>query len=200
MANGPLDWLRLQLPITGRKRQESGEVVNVADTEFTRSLLESTSVVLRKQGYFFQHLREDVTQNNVYYYRVKAPSDKYLVIFSRNLSAGEGPVRFETVVQPSSFTPGTTITPTNLYTGGPASTSEVERGVVPTGGVTIPADFLFGAGNKVGTAGASNLPTVIPPGVEIFAKITNESEGVNPGIRFALAFGELDIPDILVIS
>lgn len=186
-------------PQTGRTAQESGVTVNVGDTEFIRSLLSPSSIVARKQGYFWQDLRESIATSDTYYYRLKAPSDKHLVILNREINAGEGPVRFETLVLPSSFTPGTMITPTNLYTGGPASGAEVEKGVVPTGGTLIPADFLFGAGNKTGTAGSSQLPTILPPGLEIFAKITNESAGTNPGIRFALAYGEVIMPTIPVI-
>lgn len=194
------EWLGLAHPVTGRKIKEDGNRINVADTEYSRSLLESFSVVARKQGYFFQDLRENVSNGDVYYYRLKAPSDKHIVIYAREISSGEGPVRFETVVLPDSFTAGTIVTPTNLYTGGAPGTSEFEKGVIPVGGITIPADFIFGAGNKSGTAGGSaSLPTIIPPNVEIFAKITNEAAGTNPGIRFALAFAEIDIPDIIVI-
>lgn len=195
------EYLGLAHPQTGRRYKDSpaGDVVNVADTEYIRSLLDASSVAARKQGFFMQDLRESVSNNDVYYYRLKAPADKHLVVFSREVTSGEGPVRFETVVAPSSFTSGTMIIPTNLFTGGAASTAEFEKGVVPTGGVTIPADFLFEAGNKKGTAATSNLPTILPPSTEIFAKITNESSGTNPGIRFALAYAELLIPDTLVI-
>lgn len=195
MANSPLDWLRLKLPITGRQVKETGVYVNVADTEFLRSLLDPTAVVARKQAYFFQDLREGLSTNDVFYYRLKAPADKHLVIYNRDIRAGEGPVRFETVVGVTSFTPGTPRTAVNLFTGGPATTAELESGVVPNDGIEIPADFLFGAGNATPTAASSGLETIIPPGVEIFAKITNEAAGTNPGIRFALAYGELDIPD-----
>lgn len=194
-------FLQLLTPRSGRLVNEAGALVNEADVLLASGVLEPSAVVLRKQGYFFQDLREDVASGNVYHYRLKAPADKHLAVYVREITAGEGPVRFETVVQPSSFTPGTTITPVNLYTGGPAAAAEVEKGVVPTGGVVIPADFAFGAGNKQSTAGGSAaLPTVLPPGVEIFARITNESAGVNPGIRFALAFAELALPDVPVIS
>lgn len=196
----PEDYLRLESPKTGRRRKEDATVYNEADAGYAESLLLPRSVVLRKQGYFFQDLRLSVAAANVYYYRLKAPIDKHLVIFVREITAGEGPVTFETVVTPTSFTPGTMITPTNLFTGGAASTAEVEKGVVPTGGATIPADYLFGAGNKSATASSgAALPTILPPGLEIFGKITNGTTGPNPGIRFALAYGEIDIPDIPVI-
>lgn len=199
-VNTDEDLLRLQTPETGRKYKEDATVVNVADTEFARSLLEPSTIALRKQGFFFQHLREGIPNNDEYYYRLKAPATKHAVIYTRELAAGEGPVRFETVINPSSYSAGTIVPSVNLYTGGPSAETVVEAGVVPVGGITIPADYLFGTGNKQGTAGSgAGIPTIIPPNVEIFAKFTNEATGTNPAIRFALAFAEIEIPDILVI-
>lgn len=195
----PEDLLRLQTPETGRKLKEDADALNVADVYYADSVADPSSVALRKQAFFTQELRESLSQGNVHYYRLKAPADKDLIIFNREISTGQGPVRFETLIQPTSYTPGTVIPPVNLFTGGPASTAEFESGVVPVGGITIPADFVFSAGNKQGTASSSQIPTVLPRGLEIFAKLSNEGQGTNPGIRFSLAFAEVDLSDVLVI-
>lgn len=186
-------------PKTGRHRRESGAVVNTADTDYARSLLDPTSVVLRKQGYFFQDTRLDVSNNDVFHYLLRAPSDKHVVIFNRDLRCGEGPVVFDTIVG-ATFTDGTPIIPTNLYTGGPAAGMTVQKGLTDvSGGTVIPADYLFGAGNREPTAAESGLPTILPPDTEIIARITNDGAGTNPGIRFALALAEIDIPDDIAI-
>lgn len=194
------NWLRDLLPRTGRMIKENGEVFNEADSEFLNDLSEPTDAVFRKRGYFWSHLREDVSGATPYYYYFKAPSDKHVVVYARTLEAGEGPVRLETVVG-ATFTPGsgTLVPPINLFTGGPAAGLIARADVTGvTGGMTMPADYLFSAGNKVATAGSNALPTIVPPDLEIFLKITTESEGVNPGIRLALAYTEVVIPDDLV--
>ncbi|WP_428613344.1 hypothetical protein [Pseudoalteromonas sp.] len=193
------DLLRLQTPETGRKLKENASPLNVADIEYIKSVADPSAVALRQQAYFVQDLRENLAQGDVYYYRLKAPVDKDVIIFNRNITTGQGAVRFETLVQPSSFVAGTLIPPVNLWTGGQAASSEFEAGVAPTGGTLIPADYLFSVGNKQGTASASQIPTILPRGLEIFAKLTNEGTGTNAGIRFSLAFAEVDLSDILVI-
>lgn len=190
----------LGFPITGRQIKENGDAFNVADSAFLTDLSEPTEAVFRKRGYFWSHLREDVSGSTPYYYYFKAPSDKHVVVYAREMSAGEGPVRLETVVG-ATFTPGsgTLVAPINLFTGGPAAGLIARAGVTGVaGGMTMPADYLFGAGNKAATAGSNALPTILPPGLEIILKITNEADGVNPGIRLALAYTEVVIPDDLV--
>lgn len=200
MANSPLDWLRLKLPITGRQFREDGSVVNVADIAGLKSLLDPPSISARKQAYFFQDLRESIAQGDVYYYRFKAPADKHIVIFNRDIRVGAGPVRFETVVGVTSFTPGAPRNSVNLYTGGPSGTAEIEAGAIPADGTEIPADYIFSEGNNNSPTAASNdLVTILPPGLEIFTKLTNEAQGTNAGIRFALAFAEVLVPDAVEV-
>lgn len=189
MAFNLLNALRAR---TGRILREDSSIINEADMKWLQDLSDPTAMVFRKKGFFIGHLRESVASSNVHYYSFTTPADKYIAVYIRTLDAGEGPVRLENVVG-ATFTPGNPLTPVNLFTGGPASSMTITEGATNVlGGTTIPNDFLFGAGNKVATAGSSGLPTVLPPNLTVLLKVTNESGGVNPGIRLALAWTEFD--------
>lgn len=187
-------------PLTGRWIKENGESFNLADSAYLTDLSEPTEAAFRKRSYFVAHMRESVSNGDVYYYSFTAPSDKHIVVYTRTFRAGDGPVQLD-VVAGATYTPGTPLIPTNLYTGGPASGLVATAGATDvTGGITIPNDYLFGAGNNtaVGSAGEAGLPTILPPDIDLLLKVTNLASGTNPGIRIALAYTEVVIPDDLV--
>lgn len=189
------NWVKDRVPRQGKMIRNNGEIVNQADAIYLESLGDATSNVFRGRGFFWQHTRENLVQNDEYYYSFSIPAGVYAVVYSRTLEAGQGPVRLESVVG-ASFTGGTAVSAVNLLTGGAAAQVTALAGVTGvTGGVTIPNDFLFGGGNKVGVAGATKFPTIVPPNVDFLLKVTNEATGTNPGVRVALVFVEIPAAD-----
>ncbi len=190
--------LKHQILKVGRRIRENAELWNEADWGFLQDLSSPAGHVFRKRGFFWSHLRESVSSANEYYYSFVMSATKHTVIYIRDLSAGEGPVRLENMIG-ASYTPGTPAPAINLFAGGPSPEIVITAGATAvSGGTTIPVDFLFGVGNKSAVAGGAGLPTIFPPGTELVLKVTNESGGVNPGIRLALAFAEVAIPSDLV--
>ena len=196
MAND--DYLKFQDPKSGRRVRENAELWNEPDWGFLNDLADPRGHVFRKRGFFWSHLRESVASSDEFYYSFVMSSTKHTVIYIRDLSAGEGPVRLENMVG-ASYTPGTSAPPFNLFAGGPAPELAITAGATGvSGGTVIPVDFLFSVGNKAAVAGSAGLPTIFPPSTELVLKVTNESVGVNPGIRLALAFAEVVIPEGLI--
>lgn len=198
MANRFSRYLTDLLPRVGRLIKENGEAYLEADAGFLEDLSDPLRSVFRKRGYSLSSTRTDVANGNIYYYSIAAPADKHVVVFDRVLGAGEGPVSLDTIIG-ATFTPGTPLTPQNLFLGGPAAGTVVTSGATGvTGGTTVPSDWLFSAGNKQATAAAAGLAGILPPSTSVLFKITNTSGGTNPGIRLALQFAELDIPSDLI--
>ncbi|MBN46220.1 MAG: hypothetical protein CMH23_07075 [Methylophaga sp.] len=190
--------LKHQIPKVGRRIRENAQLWNEADWGFLQDLNDPRGHVFRKRGFFWSHLRENVANGDVYYYSVVTSSTKHTIIYTRDLSAGEGPVKLENIIG-ATYTPGTAIAPINLFAGGPSCDLAITAGATGvSGGVTVPVDFLFGAGNKAAVAGSAGLPTIFPPNTTLVLKLTNEAVGTNPGIKLALAFAEIVIPDDLV--
>lgn len=184
-------------PRNGRMIKENGNYFNEANYLSALGLENPSLNVLKQRTFFWQHLREEIPSANEHYYAFVMPADKYVLVYTRLLESGQGPVRLESVVG-ATFDNGTPISPVNLFTGGPAAETTMDSGVINVvGGTVIPNDFLFGAGNKVGVAGGSLAPTIVPPGVTFLLKVTNEATGTNPGIRLALVFAEIPEGEIL---
>lgn len=196
MAND--DYLKFQDPKSGRRVRENAELWNEADWGFLSDLNDPRGHVFRKRGFFWSHLREAIASADEYYYSFVMSATKHTAVYIRDLSAGQGPVRLENIAG-ATYTPGTPVSPFNLFTGGPAPDMVVTAGATGvSGGTAIPVDFLFGSGNKTAVAGGAGLPTLFPPGTSLLLKLTNEAAGTNPGIRLALAFAEVVIPEGLI--
>jgi len=198
MATDNEEYLKFQHPKTGRRLRENSEVWNESEWGFLSDLSDPRGHVFRQRGFFWSHLRESVASANEYYYSFVMSATKHTIIYIRDLSAGEGPVRLENIGG-ATYTPGTPSNPINLFAGGASPDLAITAGATGvTGGVAIPVDFLFSTGNKAAVAGGAGLPTIFPPNTELLLKVTNESVGANPGIKLALAFAEVAIPNDLV--
>jgi hypothetical protein len=187
------------LPVTGRKIKENGDMLAAADAEFLADLIDPTASVFRKRGFFWSDLRTSVAAGNVFYYAFTLSQTLHTVVYVRELSAGQGPVQLDNIVG-GTWSGGTVDNqPINLFAGNPGSDMVITEGVTyDGGGVTIPIDYIFSAGNKSAVAGTAGLPTIFPPGVELLLKLTNIGLGTNPGIKLSLAFTELEIPNDLI--
>lgn len=192
------DFNPVRVMFPGRRVRENLESWNRADWGFPQGLMDPSGHVFRGRGFFWSNLRTAVPAGDEYYYSLTFSATKHTIIYIRDMSAGEGPVRLESIIGPT-FTPGGVANPINLFAGRAAPDMAVTAGATGvSGGTTIPVDYLFSAGNQTAVAGSAGLPTIFPPHTELLLKVTNESAGVNPGIRLALGFAEGVIPGDLV--
>ena len=150
---------------------------------------------LQGKCFMFADIRENVADNDVFYYSFTIGS-KSLILYQSSFIIAEGPVFVETIEVPTSFTPGTELVVTNTYRGKPGPEMVITSGVTDiVGGYAVPTpEYWPGMGNKTGFAGVNGTVIIIPPNLSGIVKVDNRGGNDNI-IRFGLLFAEADLPD-----
>lgn len=163
-----------------------------------RDISEPMNNVLRKRGFFYRYRIPAFTAPQTYYFGFVTHPTKRSVVYTRALSAGEGPISL--MLYPTgNWTGGdTAFNPFNLRIGSPSAQMQVvsnATGFTPGAVPPNEVDYLFNSGNNVSVAGGAGLPTIFEPNQRFVIAVVASGTGANRGVVFSIGFAEIDIPD-----
>lgn len=160
-------------------------------------IAEPVNNVFRRKGFFYRYRIPAFTAPQTYYFGFVTHPTKQSVVYTRSLSAGEGPISL--MLYPTgNWTGGdTAVNPFNLRIGSPSAKMQVvtnATGFTPGAVPPNEIDYVFNSGNNVSVAGSAGLPTIFEPNQRFVIAVVASGTGANRGVVFSIGFAEIDIP------
>lgn len=191
------DWLLRKQPRTGRMVTEDGEFWNHADRLRFLERYDITYQTVENGAVRMSTVQRGL-QQGMYYFGLRVPAGRRLVVYYRALVLTEGVFEIDIISPADGFTGGTIATKSRLNPdSSPTVQSDLYYNVTPAGAITVIDEDFVDTGVGVGSSRIGGVPAVD----ETFVIVTGEqclridSEGADPySAALRLVAWEEDIP------